>query len=125
MDNELDLTMLWHSGFWDGPMSGMASLNREYVWFDCTDMDLDDRAFTIYRLSDDDKIELVRQHRLFQQHVGHHCDHDPNVYQEYSGGNDPDKFYKLQKKFPKIDVKRGEVLLTAHWNQFKNWSRPK
>lgn len=34
------MKMLWHAGFWDGPLNGLGEYNREKVWFqiedDCT-----------------------------------------------------------------------------------------
>jgi hypothetical protein len=126
LDKEPELKMLWHSNYWDGPLSGMAKYNGEDVWFECcNEDDFGDRLFALYRLSEEDHKELFRQHELFQHHVGFHGDHDPNVYQEYKGGNDPDKYYKLQKKFLKTNKTDGEKLGEAHWFQFKYWSRPR
>ena len=126
LDKEPDLQMLWHSGYWDGPLSGMATYNGECVWFDCCDeTDSGDRIFELFRLSESNKDELFRRHALFQKHVGFNCDHDPNVYQEYSGGDNPKKYYKLQKKFTKLDTKTGEVIAKVHWFQFSNWARPR
>jgi len=126
LDKEPDLTMLWHSDYYDGPLSGMALYNGEHVWFDCNDDPFDgDRIYALYRLSTETKQELLRQHKLFEHHVGTHSNHDPNDHQEYSGGNDPEKYYELQKKFPKIDPTEGENLGDVHWHQFKYWARPK
>jgi len=126
LDKEPDLQMLWHNGYYDGPLSGMAMYNDEHVWFDCiNETDYGDRIFALYRLDEKTKDEMYRRHRLFQELVGYHCDHDPNVHVEFVGCDKNQDYYKLQKKFPTVDVTAGEKLAEVHWYQFKYWARPR
>lgn len=73
--------MLWHSDFYDGPLSGMCLLNKRPHWFHIAggapyDIDADQRVFDIIYLSDEEiKREEVR-HEIFRKNVGTHCDYD-------------------------------------------------
>lgn len=95
--------IMWHGGFYDGPLSGTIWYEGEMCYFRNfeeyeptpedmerweksieEDDDEDDfdfhrwyRKHAIYRLSDDDKIRLVTLHALFQSHVGLHTDYWP------------------------------------------------
>lgn len=78
-----DLKMIWHSGFWDGPLSGLAEYNGEKVWFDCVeDVDNQIRRYAVYRLSTEELREVERNHKRFEKMVGYHCNHD-ETHKEY------------------------------------------
>lgn len=138
-DEQPDLQMIWHSGYHDGPLSGMAEYNGELVWFQCnwTHPPIEEihniietdahRRYTLYRLSDEDREELCHRHQLFQEMVGYHADHDPDVYAPFVGNPKMDEFYeqKKDKKHRKIDAKSGEVLGEFAWYQFDHYSVPR
>lgn len=97
MEQELkqleDVKILWHLGYWDGVQSGVAMHEDQLVYFDLLeeyetklvdpndeDSDLDwgwYRKFTIYELSDDDKIRLTVKHAIWQAYIGLHTDYFP------------------------------------------------
>jgi len=137
-DEQPDLKMLWHSGYYDGPLSGMAEYNGEMVWFQCnwsyppiedihniieTDSH---RRYALYRLSDEDREELCR-HQMFRDMVGYHSDHDPDTYAPFTKKSGFDEFYeqKKDKKHRKIDPESGEVLGEVAWYQFEHYSVPR
>lgn len=88
-----NVQILWHLGFWDGPLSGVLIFNNEMHYFDMIEefepvpIDPDDedsdydhgwyRKFGVYELSDDDKIRLITTHALWQGHMGLHTDYFP------------------------------------------------
>lgn len=125
-EDQPDLDMLWHSNYWDGPLSGMARYNGEEVWFNCiSEEENGDRIFGLYRLSKEDHAELTYRHELFRDMVGHHCDHDPERYSDYKCTDQKkfDDFYDL--KSPNIDATKGEKLACVHWFQFRQWTVPR
>lgn len=126
MDDQPDLELLWHCNYWDGPLSGMARYNGEMVWFECiNEEDYGDRQFGLYSLSTEDKAELYRQHELFREMVGHHCDHHPDRYAPFVC-RDKEKFEAFyETKLPKVDATKGQKLAEVHWFQFKYWGRPR
>ncbi len=72
----MKIRMLWHSDYWDGPMTGLALVNGEKVWFHFDGEDPSGpRTFAIYRLPPDLLDLLEMWHRVFQEHVGEHCDY--------------------------------------------------
>jgi hypothetical protein len=125
-DEQPDLEMWWHSNYWDGPLSGMAKYNGEWVWFDCIEEDdyNGDRIFALYRLTEEQLKGETAHYFEFREKVGSHCDHHPdmlNVPREESTQKDFDEYYK--KKHPDLKLTSGEKLGEFHWYQFKYWAR--
>ncbi len=96
-DEQPDLVMLWHEGYWDGPMSGVATLDGELVYFDmkgCDDPDdeydesMDYRRYAVYRMTEEEKAYKLKSHHEFQTHVGYHCDYG-EVYLDYKADEKP------------------------------------
>jgi len=90
-----EVKILWHSGYYDGVLSGMLLYNDIPHWFDLA-MEDDDiiyneekdeytygpegnwyRKFWVYSLNNDNIIRLFSEHGLWQGHVGLHCDYFP------------------------------------------------
>ena len=127
-EDQPDLKMLWHCNYWDGPLSGVALYEGEHVWFELTDDDDygDNRVFSLYRLNPEDKEEIFKQHKEFQEAVGYHTDHDPEVHKPYKCKDKKkfDDFYKKKRK--ELFLAKGDNYLTEfHWCQFQNWGRPR
>lgn len=131
VDKEPDLEMLWHSGYYDGPLSGMALYNGKYVWFECDQwgecIDNDDpcpdygmRTYTLHELSEGDLKDQFEAHERFRKYVGHHTDYGVN-YSPYEGkpSNILDKFYNWMKRRPQKDFKKNKVLGTFAICQFR------
>lgn len=71
------LRLLWHSNYWDGPLSGLALLDgREKVWVEAVVNDpRAPRIFTVYRVPEALLAEREKWHDLFRKHVGGHTDY--------------------------------------------------
>lgn len=125
-DEQPDLEMLWHSNYYDGPLSGMAEYNGEYVWFNCTEEDdYGTRIFALHRLSEEDRQLLFFQHEMWRKYIGNHCDHHPDMYADYTGDGDFKRYEEIKKTFRKVDPTKGEKIGEAYWFQFKYWVRPR
>ena len=77
-----NVRLLWHSGFWDGPTSGLCLHNGRKCWFEmCAEGEEGDgfyRRFLLLELSPEQVEDEERWHDLFRRKVGAHCDHgDP------------------------------------------------
>ena len=80
--------LVYHSNYWDGPLSGMMMYNEEQVWFTCVeDIDSDPnpeppdpigkhgvnyRKFAIIRLPEEIREMLKERHADFEKYVGMH-----------------------------------------------------
>ncbi len=130
LDNQPDLEMLWHSGYYDGPLSGMARYKGEMVWFDCAEYgdwgESSVRTYTLYRLNEDVKDEIIRRHKLFDEMVGKHSNHHPDLYDDRrcTDENTFNEFYKISKKWSKFDHLECDKLGVFAYHQFKYYSRP-
>lgn len=134
LDEQPDLTMLWHSNYYDGPLSGVAEYNGEMVWFDCEDYgDWGDdkvRSYALYRLTDEAKAVLISNHNDFREAVGHHCDHVPEQYSPFVCKNKEkfNEYYSKNKNAHKEiydNLKNGEKLGVFAYHQFKYYARPR
>ena len=112
-DEDPEINMRWHCGYYDGPISGIAEYHGEHVWFRVVEWEHDNlfsiRRYGLYRLSEKEISEESYWHCLFRRHVGHHCDYGDR-YAPYAGGNNPNKFYHKTKKRPKRDYTKNECL---------------
>lgn len=142
-DLEPDLEMLWHCGYWDGPLSGVALYNGDVVWFEVeTDHGMDDdetdyplqglREYSLHELTEEQKMDVVFNHIMFREMVGHHCDHQPKNFGWFTRGKRFDYFYNQwkdnQKKYAHLwdrDYGKGKKLGVFAHHEFKNYGRPK
>lgn len=140
MQNYLELPkleswrMLYHSGYWDGPLSGMILFEMERHWFELCDDMLDHseepefapwfsddcpegfevpwtRRYLVYRLTPEQLSSVDSMHADFNALVGFHCD-----YIKHDGGRERyvcrdqshvDRFYEKRRSgaYPKLDLK--------------------
>jgi hypothetical protein len=77
--------LLWHCGYWDGPLNGVCLYQGERYWFEAIDPfdeEQDEYVFPrrmgLYRLSPEELQVQEEIHRQFQQYVGMHTDYDEN-----------------------------------------------
>lgn len=108
-DEQPDLKMLWHADYWDGPLSGMAELDGEPLWFsvvygnDEEDDYLDYRQYALYRMTDEERKIMFDRHRSFEENVGRHCNYGDR-YKAYAIHDDekpkwcPLWFYRKWRK---------------------------
>lgn len=91
---------LYHSNYYDGPISGaMLAETGERYWFDAhPDADPYNTGYwyLLYELTPDEWELETRRHDLFRRYVGTHCDYDENGRRNLGGVNrsgEHDKFY--------------------------------
>ena len=109
--------MLWHSDYYDGPISGMAEYKGKKVWFkwdkDVFEPLTDMRIFNLYELSDAEIEDEEQWHQYFREMVGHHCD-----YVEGKKGRVKytpksfDKFYAEGEKRKPRDYANNKLVVT-------------
>jgi hypothetical protein len=78
-----EVRLLWHCGYWDGPLNGMCLYQGKRYWFEAIDPfdeEKDEYVFPrrmgIYLLSAEELHEQEEIHQHFQQDVGMHTDYD-------------------------------------------------
>lgn len=107
------ITMLWHSNYYDGPLSGLAEYNEKKYWFDMVQDDHDTlfhiRTFGLYKLSPEELETEEKRHRLFRDMVGHHCDYGDN-YAPYEGKDTTGKYYKLSETWKDYNYTKNECI---------------
>lgn len=126
LDKEPQVEMLWHSGYYDGPLSGMALLDGEkMVWFHCDkwggydDEDLTNdfghRTFGLYELTEEEMAAEIIQHEHFRQHVGHHTDYGDARGEFRASKADMDKYYEMYKpgERPEYHKSREPLMVVA------------
>jgi len=109
-----DVKWLYHTSFYDGPISGMCRVNGEELWFqifeECNITDADNnpvcgfyRRYLLYRLTPESSAEEQRRHAIFEEYVGTHCTYDSEGKRNLSGLK-PEwmwkEFYDQQKTWP-------------------------
>jgi len=132
-DDGVDFRMLWHAGYWDGPLSGLCLYKGVHHYFQCVedflkipnpqwkgpeDEEEDEfdytRAFVIKTLKEDVLAELFRRHAVWNDLVGCHTDY---VYEEKDG-----RLHRRRKEWydPKNNPnnERGN-----YWEIAKTWPR--
>ena len=118
--------MLWHWEYYDGAINGLAIYDGKKVWFQMIrESDFGDRTFGLYRISPEMLEKIETQHRLFQEMVGFHCDHDPNIYKPFKMDSEKFiKFYSERHEMPEIDMEK-DFIIEVEWHDFDHWHRPK
>lgn len=120
------IKMLWHSGYWDGPLSGMCSVAGEKYWFECIEQwddknsypeDDDDfyppwyRRYLIWKLDPEQQVTIESRHLKFQTMVGTHTDYNESGQRSHFRLSDKitqetvNQYYeeaKLEKRFDLI-----------------------
>jgi hypothetical protein len=113
-----NVRLLWHSGFWDGPLSGMLEYDGEHCWFEMFSENEDDeqtwyRRFVILRLSPDQLADENRWHDLFRKHVGGHTDYDSEQKRSHDTIKSKEQwsqFYDEYKARPEPDYSSNLVI---------------
>ena len=67
-----EIQMLWHRGYYDGPLDGLAVMGDRRVWFEVLEAERNYRTYVVFPLTDEELAELERTHALFEEHVGTH-----------------------------------------------------
>jgi len=76
------IRLRWASGYWDGPMDGLAEVDGEIVWYTFAEESEDNhdwfRRYWLVRLTPEQLAQELRRHEDFQLFVGRHFDYDEN-----------------------------------------------
>lgn len=75
----VEAEILWISGYYDGPLSGMVLYEGRMCWFETSDdPGLPKRRYFLYDLEDWEIAKITTRHFEFELYVGtHHCNHAP------------------------------------------------
>jgi len=99
LNSDIEMKMLWHSGYWDGPLSGLCLLkdkrdiepNNQKYWFSYAEAWIDNnsypeddddfeppwwRRFIIIKPTNNQLADVEARHAKFQRMVGTHCDYN-------------------------------------------------
>lgn len=127
---ENNVKWLWHSGYWDGPLSGMVIVNGAKRWaefideeewteqygpdeLDCDIMDV--RFYALLKLTDEQMESEEYWHELFRLCVGTHTDYDKNGQRHLSGvkpEGDSWKFFYGRRKadYKELDLTQAKIV---------------
>jgi len=113
-----DVKLLWHSDYYDGPLSGLLLFNEEKYWFKAIDgIPGYSQNYIVIRLTPEQLNEEEKWHKLFQDHVGSQTDYDEN--EKRKGLVKPqemwNKFYEPRKSYIKLDISNNEVVAWFNW----------
>jgi hypothetical protein len=104
-----EIRLLWHSDYWDGPLSGLLLLDGRKYWFQIADEDFEPnfypRTFVIVELTAKQLAAEEKWHQLFQEKVGTHTDYDEAGRRNFGG-------VLPRKTWPEF------------YNAFKQWKKP-
>jgi hypothetical protein len=116
-----DIRLLWHSGYWDGIISGLLLFKGEKYWFQMIKEGADiiynegneRRIYLIVELSGFELTKLEYWHDLFKEKVGTHTEYD-DTGKRAIGALKPkelwDDFYESFAKREKEDFSDNEVI---------------
>lgn len=125
--NEEEPQMLWHSDYYDGPISGIARYKGQIVWFNCVEWEHDNlffmRRYALYELTQEQIDHEIEIHNRFRRQVGRHCDYcddfwNPNDEKISSLQPIMNLFYEWFKKTPRTDYTKNKVLGIFDDSQF-------
>lgn len=116
-DDTVHAYMLWHSDYYDGPISGMAEYKGKKVWFkwdkDVFEPLTDMRIFNLYELSDEEIEDEEQWHQHFREMVGHHCDYVEGQKGRVKYSPESfDKFYAEGKERKARDYTNNKLVVT-------------
>lgn len=93
----------WHSGYYDGPLSGVCLYNDKHHWFKMIyefDYEGDEewepgekeillgRIFVVAELSDEQFAIIKDRHDVWRNYIGRHCDYDEDGKRPYMSDDD-------------------------------------
>ena len=92
--------LLWHSDYWDGPISGIAEYRKQEYWFRATNDHSRKRRYWLVRLAPTELIEELARHDDFREMVGWHCDYQENGRSRLDAHPTRDTADEFYKKYP-------------------------
>lgn len=87
--------ILWHCGYYDGPLNGIAEYQGRRYWYSATNGEsYDTRVYELLDLSAEQLADEEYWHALFCEHVGIHTDYDEHGKRPcWVPGKNSTKFY--------------------------------
>ena len=130
--------MVWHSDYWDGPLSGIALYNNNYVWFNFTR--LEDvggdynilqgndliRWYNLHEMNEEDIKIKFNVINMFRGMVGFHCDHNPELYRlgrSLVTGKTSREFYRIKDELDDVDCTKNPIVATVSELDFQQFLR--
>lgn len=139
VDNHMTpVRMLWHSGYWDGFLSGMIEYEGERYWFetslvggwefvgeDVEDEDDEsvyvDRIFNVFKLTDEQMKVEDYWHGEFRKYVGVHSDYidDDKAYNGRRTEKNEHRMEDIKKFYDPYQKRTDEMVLES--SQIIGW----
>jgi hypothetical protein len=116
-----DVRILWHCGYYDGPLDGICLYQGRKCWFEIFQSlrveDVRKRVdneggsvwldyyvrYLVVELSDDQITEEDYWHELFRQKIGTHCDYDEKEHRQIGGLKPQEVWAEYFDAAPKIN----------------------
>lgn len=113
-----EVRYLYHSGFYDAPLSGSCLYNNERLWFYCFDENNEEdgdtswwRKYVLLRFTAEQWEALDVRHGLFQDYVGAHTDYD----------EDGNRWLSKPDLKPRVEANHAKYYDWAKENPFDNY----
>jgi len=133
------IKFLYHSDYWDGPLSGVCKVDEQKLWFKCvhdyhdetkSGHRLSQRIYAVYNLTKKEWSAENKWHALFEEYVGNHTSYDEKGLRTGSVRKDTDHgvFYRQQEKAMKEGTYKTKELnldkLIGYFDHFEMKLRP-
>ena len=107
-----DVELMWHSMYYDGPLTGVLRYEGREHWFHCVESEWHAkecqegwRKFVLVPIRSEDKPELYRRHALFENNVGTHTTYNDQGRREVGRTKSQEewpKYYDEAKTWEKL-----------------------
>lgn len=105
-----EVRLLWHSGFWDGPINGLCLFQGRKCWFEMCEDGASYRRFLVLELTAEELADEERWHALFREHVGTHTDYGTDEAGVVHLRERWAAFYEPFGKRPRVDYSRNPAV---------------
>jgi hypothetical protein len=109
-----EVALVWASGYWDGPIDGLASFRGTPVWF-CLAEEAEApsgswfRRFCLVRLSAEQLAAEQARHEDFRRWVGTHFDYDDEGLRDPSAIRPQSDWPRFYVKYPENERGPGDI----------------
>jgi len=104
----------WASGYWDGPMDGLADVDGRLVWFCIADEASEPaapwcRRFWLVVLTSEQLARELARHADFQRYVGTHFDYDEQGRRDLSAQRPQSEWSTFYSKYSPEERDPGDL----------------
>jgi hypothetical protein len=97
-----DIRLLWHSGYWDGALTGLLLYEGCKYWFEnYDDPEATRRRYLVIELTDEELWEAEYWHELFREKVGTHTDYADDGRHRSGSVKPKDRWNEFYEPFQK------------------------